>query len=196
MPDGDLYEMNVDLTYAGQNCVNVHHFLQIGADGTGDPRSALHQMWFLKYSAKLQTIMVADVTIVQTRIRQLKPIQTQTLITSAGFAGTHTGDALPPHAACLLRQRGFPTGRKGTGGMKIVGVPTSEVKQGIIEVAYAALVQTYGDLSESNQADGTTGFNWRSCVFSQIDGVPRLIEKSKVTPRIVTVHSRQIGVGD
>lgn len=195
MAAGDLYEFNVDMTYGGQNCVNVHHFVQNGPDGSGLAQVALHAMWLAVYRTPLRAIMTNEVNIVQTRIRRLQPTQTQQTITAVGSLGTHTGTALPPHAACLLRQRGTPSNRKGTGGVKIVGVPEGQVLAGVLEVAYAALVQTYGDVSESDQTDGGTGYVWRSAVYSIIDNTARLIEKSKVTPRIVTVHSRQIGVG-
>jgi len=53
----------------------------------------------------------------------------------------------------------------------------------------------WGDVAESDQTDATSGFVFRSGVFRPSDGTIRKIVKSFATPRLVTVRSRQIGVG-
>lgn len=195
MPVDDIFELNVDMTIGGQNCVNVHHFIQRDVDGTGSAIDALSAVWTADYKTSLLALMVSTVNIVQLRIRHLLPIQTQQTIIAVGSVGTHAGQALPTYLATLLRQRGFPTGRKGTGGVKIVGTPHGEVLNGRITVAYAAKVTTYGNISEADVTDAGSGYVFRSGVLAQSDGSFRAIEKSQVTPRVVTVHSRQIGVG-
>lgn len=196
MAAGDIFELSVDQTYTGQNGVNVHHFTQVGADGTGDARTALFNVWNDNYRAALIAIIIADVNIVQVRIRRINPTQTQSLITAVGETGTRTNPGLPPHCAVLVRQRGFSTGRKGTGGTKIWGVSANQVANGRIDTLEADLYTAWGDLSESDITDGGTGYKFRAGVFSASDSSFRVIEKSQVTPRVVTVHSRQIGVGD
>lgn len=196
MAANDVFELSVDMDFGQQNCVNVHHFIQNGVDGTGIWQDALTSVWEDSYEASFLALMTTAVNVVQLRMRRLLPTQTQQTIVSVGELGTHLGASLPTHLACLLRQRGFPTGRKGTGGVKICGVPTSEVLNGKITVAYAAKVTTYGNISEADIVDGATGYSFRSGVLAQSDDTFRAIEKSQVTPRIVTVHSRQIGVGD
>lgn len=195
MPASDIFELNVDMTWNGQNCVNVHHFTQVGADGSGTWQAALQSVWEDNYKAPLLDMMVTAVLVVQTRMRRLFPTQTQQTIVSVAENGDLLDIGVPTHCAVLLRQRGFPTGRKGTGGVKLCGAPAGEVLNGRITVAHAAKVATYGNVSEANIVDGATGYTFRSGVLSQVDDVFRAIEKSQVTPRVVTVHSRQIGVG-
>lgn len=195
MPANDIFELNVDMTWAGQNCVNVHHFIQKGVDGTGTWQAGLLAVWNANYKAPLLAMMVTAVEIVQIRMRRLLPTQTQQTITAVGENGDILDTGVPTHCAVLLRQRGFPTGRKGTGGVKLCGLPDSAVLNGKLTVAAAALVTTYGNVSEADVVDGASGYSFRSGVLSQVDDSFRAIEKSQVTPRVVTVRSRQIGVG-
>ena len=195
MPADDVFELNVDMTWGGQNCVNVHHFIQVGGDGTGTWQAALLSVWEDNYKALLLDMMVTAVNIVQVRMRRLLPTQTQQTITTVGETGDILAIGVPTHCAVLLRQRGFPTGRKGTGGVKLCGLDETEVLNGRITVAQAAKVTAYGNVSESNITDGATGYVFRSGVLAQSDDTFRAIEKSQVTPRVVTVRSRQKGVG-
>lgn len=195
MPANDVYELSVDMTYGGQNIVNVHHFVQNGVDGTGTWQDALMQVWTDNFKGPLSDLMVGTVTIVQVRMRRLKVGQTQQTTVAVGLAGQIMSNGLPTHCAVLIRQRAFPTGRKGTGGVKITGVPIDNVENGQIDLALATLCQTYANISEEDITDPGSGFDFRAGVLSQVDDVFRAIEKSQVTPRVVTVQSRQIGVG-
>lgn len=193
MADLDVYQLSTDVDYNNQACTNVLHFLQSGTDGTGDPRQDLTDMFNFVYATLYRGLMVAGVTFVQIRVRRLIATETQTLINTIGSAGTHAGDGMPTHAAALLRQRGgSDSARQGTGGQKIVGVPVTAVSAGRLTAAYAALMQTYGELGESDQ--GLTDWTWRQCILSTGNNA-RTIEQNSVSPRIVTVRSRQIGVG-
>lgn len=195
MPALDIFELSVDMTYQGQNVVNVHHKQQIGADGTGTWQASLLTNWQVAYKPRLRAVMTAGINIVQVRMRRLFPTQTQQTITTINEFGLHAGDGMPPHCAALLRQRGQTTGAKGCGGVKFCGVPNQVVLNGKITVAYAALMELYGDQDESDITDGATGYTFRGGVLSQVDNVFRKILKCYATPRVVTVHSRQIGVG-
>jgi hypothetical protein len=128
-------------------------------------------------------------------MRRLFPTQTQQTITARGSFGGIAGDGMPTHCAALLRQRGITLGAKGIGNVKIAGVPRAVVANGRITAAQAALYTTYGEVSEAAIVDGATGYGFHSGVLSQIDDSFTVIEKSVATPRVVTVHSRQKGVG-
>ncbi len=193
MPDGDVYQLSTDLTYNGQNCVNVFHFEQNGTDGTGDPRQDLTDVFNFTYATLFRGLMTVGVQFVQIRVRRLIATKTQTLINTVGSAGTHSGGGMPTHAAALVRQRGeTPLARRGTGGLKIVGVPFTVVAAGRLTAAYAGLMQTFGALGEVDHT--LTAWTWRQCILSG-GNVARIIEHTSVAPRIVTVRSRQIGVG-
>lgn len=195
MPAGDIMELTVDQTYAGQNIANVHHFLQIGPDGTGTWQNALKDIWTAFFEDKFLDMVIDTLEVIQIRLRRLLPTQTQSSIIARGVPGNITGDGLPPHAATLVRQYGEGADRKGTGGSKIAGVPEAAIEEGRISAAQAALMVAWGDVAESDQTDATSGFVFRSGVFRPSDGTIRKIVKSFATPRLVTVRSRQIGVG-
>ena len=191
---GDIFELNVDMLFEGQNCVNVHHVIQTSTDGTGTWQVALLGIWTANMEANLLACMVDQVEIVQVRMRRLFPTQTQQTITPRASFGSIAADPLPPHACALIRQRGIPTGRKGTGGVKIIGVPRTLVFDGRITTGYAAILETYAGPMEQDFVHGS-GYEFHYGVLSQVDDSFRAIEKIRATPRIVTVRSRQIGVG-
>jgi len=195
MPANDIMELTVDQTYAGQNITNVHHFQQLGPDGTDIWQIALKSIWTALFEPAFLAMVIDTLEVIQIKLRRLLPIQTQQSIFARGTFGTIAGDGLPPHAATLVRQYGEGADRKGTGGSKIAGVPEAAIEEGRISAAQAALMVTWGDLAEVDHTDGVTGYTFRSGVFRPADGTIKKIIKSFATPRIITVRSRQIGVG-
>lgn len=195
MAADDVFAVSLDTQYNGQNCVNVLHFIQIGADGTGTWQAALLSVWEDNFKVPWIALMVGGVNIVQVRMRRLIPTQTQQTITNIGTVGAHTGAGMPTHAAALLRQRGLTTDEKGTGGQKIVGVPVTEVANGRISKAYSDLMVAYGQEGEVDITDGTSQFKFRQVIYNVPLKSSRKVIHSDGTPRIVTVHSRQLGVG-
>lgn len=195
MPFADVMELTVDSTFAGQNMSNVHHFAQTSGDGTGSWQTALTAIWVAQFQLNYSNLMTGFVQIVQIRMRRIEPTQTQQTTVPIGIPGNVADDTLPGHCAALLRQRATPSGRKGTGGVKIFGVPLGAVSVGRIDAAYFAAMSTYGNAMEVPQLDVASGYEFHSAVYSQVDNIARPILKTVPTTRVVTVHSRQIGVG-
>lgn len=199
MADNDIYELNVDMTYSGQNLVNVYHFQQDGTDGTGTGRAALAAIWVANFKAPHVALLVSAVNTVQLRIRQLFPFQTQQLIFPIGALGDTIDNGLAPQQCAILNQkgeRGGPKGRRGAGHMKISGVPASASAAGRVNDAYAELMNTLGTVFSSKLTDAGSGYTFDSVILSGVDDVPREILSSGSTSRIRTVYSRSIGVGD
>ena len=198
MADGDIYEVNVDQTYAGQNLTNVLHFEQDGTDGTGTARDALEDIWTDNFKVPHLALLVDSLVITQLRIRKLFPTQTQQQILSVAAAGTVVAIGLPPQQCAILGQKavkGGAKGRRGAGHMKISGVPVAATSNGRVDVAYAGEMNTLGLVFIAKLTDIPTGYTFDSVVLSAIDDVPRVIEQSGSTSRIRTVYSRTIGVG-
>jgi hypothetical protein len=199
MPDGDIYECNVDQTFNGQNLTNVLHFAQVGTDGTGTAREALADIWEANYQNPHRDLLVPAVEIVQLRIRKVLPTQTQQFFDVLNKPGTAVGDGLPPQQCAILAQkgtRGGPGGRRGAGHMKISGVPISAQDEGRINVAYSDLMNILGIVFKGLHVDIPTGYTFESVILSMVDSVGRKIIESQSTSRIRTVYSRSIGVGD
>ena len=195
MPDGDIFELNVDMTFAGQNCVNVHHFEQAGTDGTGDAREALTTIWVDAFLDDFLALMVDVVTVVQLRCRRIKPTQTQQFIETVGLDGTNADTGMPSGSCPLIRFYTETTGRKGVGGMKLVGASINNVDFGRVNLAYANLMQTFADIFGGNHVDPGSGYTFTPSVYSLIDNVAREIVAGVALTRVRTVHSRQVGVG-
>ena len=198
MPDGDIFELNVDQVYNGQNLTNVLHFVQAGTDGSGSVLEALELVWFDEFRALHLAILVDTVEIVQLRARQLFPTQTQQRLLPIGEFGAFAETGLPPQQCAILSQkgeRGGPKGRRGAGHMKVSGVPVTVVDTGRVTAAYGTLMNLLGVAFITQFTNAISGFTFDSVTLSMVDDVPRKIEQSFGTSRIRTVYSRSIGVG-
>lgn len=198
MPSGDIYEVNLDHTYGGQNLTNVLHFQQDGTDGTGTARDALADIWDDNFKAPHKALLVDSVLLVQLRIRQLFPTQTQQQLVTINETGDVMTNGLPPQQCAILSQKGIrggPKGRRGAGHMKISGVPVGAVDAGRVNLNYAGDMNTLGLVFADKLTDIPTGYTFDSVTLSNVDNVGRVIEVSGSTSRIRTVYSRSIGVG-
>ncbi len=195
MASGDIYELTVDQTYGGQDIVNVHHFVQIGDDGSGDARDALTKMWDDDFKTPFLAVVVDVLNVVQVKARRLFPTQTQQFFLAVGETGTQVQTGLPPQQCAILAQVGTRFGNRGRGYMKISGVPITEVDSGRITAAYATLLNTLGTEHSTNHTASPSGYVFHGAVLSSVDDVARQIQKAGGTSRIKTVYSRSIGVG-
>ncbi len=195
MPDGDVYEINVDGTLDSQNICNVHHFVQVGSDGTGDARAALAVLWNDKFKAKFLDCLSDQYDQTTYRVRQLQPVETQSLVTTAVGQGQVASEPIPTQSCAILRQHAIPSGRKGTGHVKLSGISITHYQEGRITEALQTLLEIFGAVMESNQTESGSGFVFRSGVYSIADSVLRTVVKAVAVGAIKTVYSRQIGVG-
>lgn len=195
MPSGDVYELNVDGTLAGQNICNVHHYVQVGTDGTGSAFAALSTLWNDVNKPVFLDCCSDEYDIVRYRVRRLKPIESQTQIFAATGAGTNVAISMPNQICSILRQHAVPLLRRGTGHVKIPAMPITGVEEGRVTVAQAALMQLYGVKMIANQAESGSGYVFRAGVFSQVDEILREIVKIVPMGQVKTVYSRGIGTG-
>jgi len=138
MPDGDTYELSQEAIYEGQSVVNVFHYLQVGADGTGDPRLGLVNAWLDELFGLIIPNLVPEYAMLQFRTRGILLNETQTLLTLNVTNGGNLGDGLPPNSVAMTRNYGERAGRKGTGRTLWTGVPELQTDQGLCELAYLA----------------------------------------------------------
>lgn len=195
MAANDIYELNADLTYAGQALNNTFHFRQEGTDGTGDGRTGCMDMFIEDLQTEYLNCMVDEVNLVQLRCRKIKPTETQSLITAVGSTGTIITEGYPPQTAAILREHAEPLLRRGTGHIKLSGVPIAGAINGRLDAAHLALLTLLGAKLKQNQTDSTSGFTFRAGVYSLVDSIIRDILVTVSTPRLKTVYSRSVGVG-
>lgn len=193
MPANDIFEVSVDATYNGEAMTNVMHFIQIGADGTGDARSALNSVWVNDFDVAQRNLQVDSVTHFQQRTRRLFPTQTQSFIAANSATGTFIDNGLPTNQCAILRFYGALAGRKGVGHQKLYGVGTTFILQGRISASYKTLMDAYGDIFKVDRTD-SSGFVFRAGVLGT-DDVLRQIQKTEAMTRIKQVHSRSARVG-
>jgi len=195
MPANDVFEMSVDQTLDSQNLTNVYHFIQTSSDGTGDARSALNALWTLIWKTLYLATVTGAVNMIQTRVRRLHPVQTQTLITANAGAGGIAAESLPPQSCAILRQYATPLARRGTGHVKISGIDVAASESGRIDAAQETLLNAFGAPMASDQTEVASGYVFRMGVYSSIDEQLRPIQSALALGRIKTVYSRSIGVG-
>lgn len=194
MAAGDIYELSLDMTFDNQAIMNRYHFVQIGSDGTGDPRISVTETWELSFRAAFLNLISDEVAIVQQRCRRVLPDQTQQLVTNDAVAGNVTGDVLPTNCVSILRLYATASGRKGVGFMKIPGVATAFVNEGRINSSYEGIAELFGDPFEVDHTHGGTGYVFRSCILGT-DDVARQVQTARCTSRIKQLRSRTIGQG-
>lgn len=195
MPAGDVYELTLDQIVADQSISNVHHFVQIGSDGTGDPRAAVAAVWASFYNTPYLNLLSTGVTVFQSRTRRVLPTQTQQFTASIFLSGAVVGVPLPTNQCAIMREYATPSGRKGVGHVKLPGVDNVFVNEGRINGSYRGLIELFGDIFEADRTDSGSGFAFRSCVLGT-DGVARQIQLTRATSRIKQVRSRTVGVGE
>jgi len=193
MPANDVFEVSVDAVLNGQNMTNVMHFIQIGADGTGDARTAMAGLWTAIFDLPLRNTQSSSVLHQQTRVRRVLPTQTQTTITAGVNAGTRLVESIPTNQTAILRFYANPFGRRGTGNQRFYGVGTDVVLSGRISDGMATLMQLYGVLFITN-APPSNSYVFRAAILSN-DGIARPIMKTLPLPVVKTMHSRTVGVG-
>ncbi len=196
MADGDIYELTVRQTLNSQNISNVHHFKQVGDDGTGTAEFALDAIWNAGFKDLYKQVVTLLTFITDLSIRQIQTVQTQPTVFPVAESGDDVSTALPTHCCAILRQKAEPDGRKGSGHMKIAGPPITAANEGRINLVYATLLKALGDAYESQHTDVASGYSFDPVVYSQVDQVGRKILKSTPLTRLRTCHSRQVGVGD
>lgn len=195
MPSGDIYEVNVDATLAGQNVCNVHHFKQIGSDGSGDARTAVANMWNTHFKPEFLLCLTDQFAMTQYRVRRIEPTETQSLITATTGTGALAAEPLPNQSCAILRQLAVPLLRRGTGHVKMSGITIGNVSEGRILDTLKTLIEAYAAKMISDQTDAISGFTFREGVYSTVDQILRIIVRTAVLGTVKTVYSRSIGVG-
>ena len=195
MPANDVFELAVDQLIRAQNITNVYHCIQVGSDGTGDARDAVALWWDEHFKENYLDCVVTDLAMVQTRVRRIQPTQTQTTTTAATGDGDILETALPSQSCAILRTYAVPLARRGTGHVKICGIGISSTGNGAIDSSLETTINAFAAEMQQDQTETTTGYIFRMGVYSTIDEVLRPIVLAKARPRIKTVHSRSMGVG-
>ena len=194
MPAGDIYQCTAEMNMDNQDIVNVYHFVQIGADGTGDPRQKVGLIWLANFETPLLACMTADVQIDVLRIRRISPTTTQSFITTVGTTGGLPGASLATNQVAVLRLYATKAGRKGIGNLRIPGIDNTFINEGQIDASYVGILEIFGLAFEVDQTDVASGYSFRSVVLGT-DGVGRQVQIVRATSRIKQLRSRTIGQG-
>lgn len=195
MPAGDVYESSIDMTFAGQKLTNVIHFVQVGADGTGDPRESVTGILTTDFLPDYQNLVVDSLTFDQVQARRLFPTQTQQWTAASGVVGTQLSDGLPPQSCAILRLYGSRIGNRYVGRQLISGLPTSAVKDGQINNTLMGLLGIYGDHFESSHSFPISGYEFTATILRRADSTNSQIIRAQSLARVRTARSRQLGIG-
>lgn len=193
MPAGDNYQLVHEAVYNGQSVINVYHWIQIGADGTGDPRQSLANIFNIQVWPLIQANTVDEFVQLGYRTKGIIPNETQTLLTTAGLTGDLVEDGLPPNSVTQLTNYGAPLGRKGTGRTLMTGVPESAQQDGVLDILYQGSWVTYETLLIVPVIDGVTSWSFQFGILDTALNVIRPVQRIEVAPRMKTLRSRTIG---
>lgn len=194
MAAGDVYSCGLDMTLNAQELNMGFHFVQIGADGSGDPRQAVANVWLANFETPLLNALVAVVTLGVLRIRRVLPTTTQSLVATVGTVGLVAQNPIPTNQCAVLRLYGVLAGRKGIGNIRMPGIGIDFVDEGQVNASYVGLSELFGDPFEVDQTDIPTAFTFRSCVLGT-DSVPRQVQRALMTSRVKQLRSRTVGQG-
>lgn len=194
MASGDIYQCTCEMDFNNQAIVNVYHFLQIGADGTGDPRAALATIWEDNFEAPFLALISEQVTVDSLRIRRILPTQTQSFFRAIAEIGDIIGQPLPTNQVAVLRLYGVRAAGKGIGNMRIPGVDNVFVDEGQVNGSYVGIAELFGDEFEQSHLHVASSFTFRSCVLGT-DDVARQVQRARMTSRIKQLRSRTVGQG-
>ncbi len=190
----DIFELTVRSLLNQQNIANVHHFQQTEDDGSGSALDALDVIWNASFKTQFLANLVDVFQIVDISIRRIKPTQTQPTVYPVAEFGIIAQPGLPTHACVIVTQLAEPDIRKGSGHVKVCGLPITAVESGRMNSVATGLMNTWADNFKNLQV-APSGFRFDSVVYSQVDNVARKILRARAYTRIKTCHSRQIGVG-
>jgi len=193
MPAGDNYQLVHDAVYEGQSVVNVFHFLQVGADGTGDPRQSLANIFNIQIWPLFAAQLVDEFQQLGYKTKGIIPNETQTLLTVAGATGDLTGEGLPPNSVMQLTNYGAPLGRKGTGRTLLTGLDEAVAESGVWDLVQQANFASYETLMIVPLIDGVTSWSFQFGVLDAALNVIRPVQRIEVAPRVKTLRSRTIG---
>ena len=195
MPAGDVYQLTAEMTFDNQQVVNGYHFVQVGVDGSGDPREAVALIWNDLFQAPFSNLVSNNLEINNVRVRKVLPIQTQAFVLAVNEQGSVAGDVLPTNMCAVLRLYGILSGRKGIGNLRIPGVVVTFIADGQVDASYVGIAEIFGNLFEADQTEAGSGFVFRSCVLGT-DDVARTVQRAVMTSRIKQLRSRTVGQGD
>jgi len=193
MPAGDSYQLVHEGLYEGQSVISVYHWTQVGADGTGDPRLSLANIFNLQVWPLIQANIVDEFQQLGYKTKGIIPNETQTLLTVVGAVGTLVEDGLPPNSVLQLTNYGAPLGRKGTGRTMITGMPEAGNREGVFSVAQQAGWVSYETLLILPVIDGVTSWSFQFGILDTALNVIRPVQRIEVAPRVKTLRSRTIG---
>ena len=193
MPAGDNYQLTLEAIYEGQAVVNVFHFRQNGADGTGDVRLSLANIFEAQVWPLIQARLVNEYAKVGYLTKGIKPNETQTLLTLNAAVGGIVEDGLPPNSIMMMTNYGLRLGLKGTGRTMFTGIPEADTEGGILNLTYQGTWQTYIDKMLTTMTDAVLLWSFDFGVLDPAVDVIRLIQRMEVRPRLRTLRSRTIG---
>jgi len=193
MPSGDNYQLTLEATYNGQAVVNVFHFKQSGADGTGDVRESLADVFQAQVWPLIQARLTDEYEKLGYLTKGIKPNETQTLITSSIANGSLVEDGMPPNSVMQMTNYAVRSGLKGTGRTMFTGLPETDVENGIINLADQASWVTYITKMLATMTDGVLLWSFDFGILDLSTNTIRDVERMEVQPRMKTLRSRTIG---
>lgn len=194
MATNDKFRHVIRMTYLGQECQNVFHWLQTA--GTGGA-NALNNEFITTMEGTIRACQNVGVSHVGSNIVNLDDTEDFLDVTfGTPRAGTVSGEGLPSYACWTFKinrtSRSFRNGSK-----RFVGISESSALGNTVAAAFLATVQACATALSATLDDGT---NTWELIIARYTGTPPSISSWDVAQSVVYSHigsqvSRKAGVG-
>lgn len=192
MSVGDIYEASLLTSVNGQKCANVLHFRIATMPATVDPAEDLAEAIQTNlFAGVLAPAWSGDCILQQIRTRKIAPAPGGAIIRPVNQPGDGTGDTLPPNNSVVLTLYSARADRSGRGRLHLSGVEETNVQDGLLSVAAAALYVAIGNALMSN-ISGADGGIYTPGIYSKTVPEFNTITRFQVRSWIHTLRGRRM----
>jgi len=195
MAQNDVFELRVNYVMNSQKMVNVHHFVNDSAAGTGDEPSALADVFNNDFVPVLTTALTDSITVASISARGVGAAQTQYVEVDASSPGAIASQPLPTNIAGVISMYTGGILPRDRGRVYIPGLPEAGQDRGVVSVATYSNLNDYAFLFNDDHTDAATGYVFHMVVWSPAFPAVRQVQLAVPQSILKSMHSRTIGVG-
>lgn len=139
---GDMLRIKTTMEFGGKNCLNIFHVKLSGVGGVSyQTELAFAIGWSVNIMNEIMNILTSNTTLKEVYVENLTEAGRPFAIHPTNVVGSQAADAYASYGAVAVRQS--VTTRKTRNGYKrFVGVPESNVLNGVFASSYVTLGQT------------------------------------------------------
>ena len=191
MPSGDVYSASSRFSIKGEKTVNVLHFSQTSADGSGPVNQELADAILQDIWPSYKALLSNDCTLQNISVYKIAPAVGGSILVNVAEAGGVAVDTIPPNACVVATLYTDHFTGRGRGRIFMSGIPDSHVDGGRIVNASAALYVTFLNTLKAPIAFGS-GVSFVPSVWSTKGAIARPITAHALRAALHNLRSRRM----